>query len=67
MDPYNVIAGIIFVTGGAYAFLAGTGRVEIKRGDPVKSKQWRERYGRFMIWAGPFLVLFGILQLLGVL
>ena len=66
MDLYDLVAGAVFFGGGVYMFLAGTGRIEISPSNPEKSKQWRLKYGRFMTWAGPLVVLGGILHFLGI-
>jgi hypothetical protein len=66
MDPYNLVAGFVFVGGGVYMFLAGTGRVEINPSDAVKSKEWRLKYGKFMTWGGPLVALGGVLHFLGI-
>jgi len=66
MDAYNLISGLVLIEGGTFAFLAGTGRVEIISNDPSKSKAWREKQGRFMKWTGPAIVVFGVAHLLGI-
>jgi hypothetical protein len=66
MDLYNLLAGAIFIAGGTYSFLLATGRMQIAPRDLDKSRQWRAKYGRFMKWAGPLMVVYGALQLLGI-
>lgn len=65
MNLYDVMSGVVYISGGTYAFLAGTGRIDIKSSDPEKSKLWREKHGSYMTWAGPVIVLAGMLQLFG--
>jgi hypothetical protein len=67
MNLYDLVAGLVLVVGGAIAFLAAKGRIDLHRGDAEKARQWRQQYGRFLTWAGPIIVLFGLLHLAGVM
>jgi hypothetical protein len=67
MSLYNLLAGIVFIACGTYVFLLYRGRLEINAKDPEKSREWREKYSPVMKWAGPILVIFGVLHLVGFL
>ena len=60
------LEGLIPIFGGVYAYLLATGRVQAGK-DPVKNEIWRKRFGPMMKILGPFLVVFGIIQLCGLL
>lgn len=67
MDPYTVIVGLIFIGGGIYGLLLAIGRVQMVADDAEKSREWRKKYGGFMSWAGPLMIVYGALRLFGVL
>ena len=60
------IEGIIPIIGGAVAFLMAKGVIPISK-DPAKGEQWLKQWGKLITWLGPFVVVFGILQLFRIL
>ena len=61
------LEGLIPLLGGIYGYLLANGTLPRKPKDPEKMALWRRKFGRPMKILGPALVIFGILQLLGVL
>jgi len=59
------IEGIIPILGGIYGYFLATGYLPKKPKEPEKMEIWRNKFGGFMKKACPFLVVFGLLQLLG--
>ena len=56
--------GFIPIFGGVFAWLAATGRYNPSK-DPVKGEEWRLKWGRKLKILAPLVILFGIVQLLG--
>lgn len=69
MNDWNVgnLEGLIPLLGGIYAYLLANGTLPRKPKDPEKMALWRRKFGPMMKIAGPILVIFGIMELLGVL
>ncbi len=59
------IEGIIPIVGGAVAFLMAKGLIPVGK-DKAKSEQWLASWGKILTWLGPLVVVFGILQLVGI-
>jgi hypothetical protein len=53
--------------GGIYGYLLAIGTLPRKPKDPEKMALWRRKFGPMMKILAPILVVFGILELLGVL
>lgn len=65
MDFYPGLVGVLFIAGGIYGWLLALGRLQIAPQDPEKSREWREKYGGMMRWAGPVMILYGVFRLSG--
>jgi len=61
------LQGLIPLLGGIYAYLLANGTLPRNPKDPQKMALWRRKFGLMMKIAGPILVVFGILEILGVL
>ena len=61
------LQGLIPLLGGIYGFLLANGTLPRKPKEPEKMALWRRKFGRSMKVLCPALIIFGILQLLGVL
>ena len=61
------LQGLIPLLGGIYGYLLATGRLPRKSKDPEKMALWRRKFGPVMKILGPILIVFGVLELLGVL
>jgi hypothetical protein len=66
MDLSN-LQGLIPIFGGIYGFLLAIGVLPKKPKDPEKAELWRKKFGPMMKAISPLLVIFGFLQLFGVL
>jgi hypothetical protein len=60
-------SGLIPIFGGIYGYFLSIGYFPKNPKDPEKMELWRKKYGGIMKKLSPFLVLFGIIQLTGVL
>jgi hypothetical protein len=69
MSSWNVgnLQGLIPLLGGIYGYLLANGTLPRKPKDPEKMALWRRKFGPMLKILGPILVIFGILELLGVL
>lgn len=63
--PMN-LEGIIPLLGGIYCTLLGF-RVVAPGKNRERNEQWLKKFGPFMRIGGPFLIIFGFVQLLGLL
>jgi hypothetical protein len=61
------LQGLIPLLGGIYGYLLAIGTLPRKPKDPEKMALWRRKFGPMMKILAPILVVFGILELLGVL
>ncbi len=61
------LQGLIPLLGGIYGYLLTNGTLPRRPKDPEKMALWRRKFGPMMKIAAPILVIFGILELLGVL
>ncbi|MFT6470096.1 MAG: thiosulfate reductase cytochrome b subunit [Neptuniibacter pectenicola] len=59
---YELMDGFISIVGGAYAYLAAIGKVQVSKSEE-KSKEWRLKYGVILKVVGPLLVIFGLFRL----
>lgn len=66
MDLGN-FQGLIPVLGGIYGFLLANGTLPKKSKDPEKMELWRKKFGPMMKILCPLIIVFGLLQLIGVL
>lgn len=67
MSNWGNLEGLIPLVGGVYGFLLANGTLPRNPKDPEKMALWRRKYGAVLKIACPLLVVFGIIQLLGVL
>jgi hypothetical protein len=58
--------GLIPLLGGIYCTLLGF-RVVAPGKDPARNELWLKKFGTFSKIAGPFLVVFGLLEFLRIL
>lgn len=61
------LRGLIPLLGGIYGFLLANGTLPRKPKEPEKMDLWRRKFGKWMKLMCPFLVIYGILELLNVL
>ena len=61
------IEGLIPLMGGLYGWLLANGTLPKHPKDPEKMAAWRQKFGNILKVVCPLLVIFGVLQLLGVL
>lgn len=61
------LQGLMPLLGCIYGYLLANGMLPRKSKDPEKMTLWRRKFGPMMKVISPILVVFGILQLLGVL
>ena len=60
------LQGLIPILFGTYAWLLAYGIVPRNPKDPEKMALWHRKFGPMMKVLAPLIILFGILQLLGV-
>ena len=60
------LEGLIPLLGGLYAFLLARGVVSASK-DKIKNEAWRQRYGPTLKWLAPLVMLFGLVQLIGLI
>lgn len=58
--------GIIPIVGGVFGWLMATGRYNPSK-DPVKWEEWQRKWGSKLKILAPLVILFGIVQFLGLL
>ena len=61
------IEGLIPLAGGIYALLLAHGILPKNPKDPEKMEAWRKKYGRFIKALSPIVILFGLVQLFGII
>jgi hypothetical protein len=59
--------GLIPIFGGIYGLLIAYRVVPRKPRDPEKMELWHRKFGKMMKVLSPFLIGFGLLELLGIL
>ena len=67
MDSYDRWSGLIPIVFGVYAILVAKGVLPLNPKDPQKLEEWREKFGSMMMIVGPAIIVFGIMELAGVL
>ena len=60
------LEGLIPLLGGLYAFLLARGVLRASK-DPAKNDAWLGKWGPILKWIAPLVMLFGLLQLVGIL
>ena len=60
------LEGLIPLLGGLYAFLLACGVVRASK-DPIKNEAWLGKWGPKLKWIAPAVMVFGILQLAGII
>ena len=66
LELYDKWNGLIPILGGIYGLLLAYRIVPRKPKDPEKMELWHRKFGKMMKVLSPFLIIFGILNLLGV-
>ena len=61
------LEGLIPLIGGAYGLLLAQGVLPRNPRDPEKMALWRKKFGKMMTILCPFVMLFGIMSLLGLI
>lgn len=61
------LEGLIPITGGIVILLFAKGTFPKNPKNPQKMEEWRKKFGPAIKILGPIVILFGILQLIGVL
>jgi len=64
---YDKWSGLIALLGGIYGLLLAYRVVPRNPKDPEKMELWHRKFGKMMKIVSPCLIVFGILELLGVL
>lgn len=59
------LEGLIPICGGLYFFLIAKGVLPKKPKNPEQLKHWRDQYGKWMRIGSVIIIVFGLLQLLG--
>jgi hypothetical protein len=57
--------GLIPILGGVYGLLLANGVLQMHPKDTRRSEEWRRKYGRMMMVAGPILIVVGLAQVAG--
>lgn len=60
------LEGAIPILGGLVVWLAATGRYHLSK-DPARGEAWRRQWGPKLKILAPIVILFGVLQFLGIL
>ncbi len=60
-------SGLISIFGGIYGYLLAIGYLPKNPKEPEKMELWRKKFGGMMKMLCPFLVIFGFIQLSGVM
>lgn len=66
MTNWGNLQGLIPILGGIYGLLLAKGVLPRKPKDPEKMEVWRHKFGGMMAVLCPLIIIFGVLQLLGV-
>ena len=67
LELYDKWNGLIPLLAGICGLLLAYRVVPLKPKDPEKTELWRRKHGKMMKILSPFLIIYGILVLLGVL
>jgi hypothetical protein len=60
------LEGLIPLLGGLYAFLLARGVLPASK-DAVKNEAWRRKWVPILNWLAPLVILFGVIQLTGII
>ena len=60
-------SGLISIFGGIYGYLLAIGYLPRNPKEPEKMELWRRKFGGIMKYLCPLIVVFGFIQLFGVL
>ena len=63
----DTVSGIVSIVAGIYVLLIAYRVVPISAKDEEKAELWHRKFGKPMKWLAPFVILFGVVQLLGLL
>ena len=63
---FDFLSGIVMTSGGIWAALLAYRVIPVNRKDPERSELWHRKFGLMMKIVSPITIIFGILQLLGV-
>jgi hypothetical protein len=66
-EVYDKWHGLIPIVGGIYGLLLAYRVMPRKPKDPEKLELWHRKFGKMMKILCPFLIIFGILELLAVI
>ncbi len=68
MQPWNVgnLEGLIPILGGTYLWLMLSGVVPRAPKHPERMDAWRAKYGTILKVVCPLTIVFGLLQLIGI-
>ena len=68
MEKDNLLnlEGLIPLLGGLYAFLLARGVLSASK-DAIKNEAWRSKWVPTLNWLGPLVMLFGLVQLIGLI
>jgi hypothetical protein len=61
------LEGLIPIFGGVYGLLMARGIIPRNPKDPERMAQWRRKFGGMMTIICPLLILFGVVELCGLL
>ena len=61
------LEGLIPIIGGIFVMLVAAGKFPKNPKNPEKLKLWRDKYAPVIKFLGPFVILFGCLQLFWIL
>jgi hypothetical protein len=67
MSLWRNLQGLIPILAGIFCILVAKGIFPRNPKDPEKLALWRRKFGPWVIILGPLVILFGLLQLLGLL
>jgi hypothetical protein len=66
MIDWGNLRGLIPILGGVYGLLLAKGVLPRNPKNPEKWELWRRRFGGLMTVVCPLMIIFGVLQMLGV-
>jgi hypothetical protein len=65
MNKLGNLQGLIPILGGIYGLLLATGVLPLRPKDPEKIDLWRRKFGGMMTVLCPIVIIFGVLQVVG--
>jgi multisubunit Na+/H+ antiporter MnhB subunit len=63
---FDFLSGIVMTGGGIWLALLAYRVIPVNRKDPERAELWHRQFGVMAKIASPIMIIFGILQLLGV-